>query len=137
MTRRRLLAAGGLGALGLGGVAATNLTMLRFLGVLNTRDRRERVQVRVRADGETHLEEYFEVGANSRRQVPCEWPTLGWSYRYGARLDTESEWTEATISGRGDAYRRIWIEEDGLQLTVVYPGDEWEDHANVTPCEML
>lgn len=137
ITRRQLLAAGGIGALGIGGVAAYNLTTLRFLGLWNTRDGSERVQVRVQADGETHLEEFFEVAGNSRSQVPCEWPTLGWSYRYGARLDSESDWTEATISGRGNAYRRIWIQEDGIELTQVFPGADWADQEYVTPCEML
>lgn len=135
ISRRRLLAAGGLGVLGIGGFAAHNLSKLRFLGLQNTRERTERVQVRVMANGKTHLERFFEVDGKSRRQVPCDWPNLGWSYRYGARLDTENEWKEATISGGGNAFRRIWIEEDGIQLTQVIPGDGWAEQEYVTPCE--
>lgn len=115
ISRRRLLRTAGIGSFGvfIGGILIHNPTTLRYLGVWNEREQEERIEVRVMAGGETYVERLFEVAGNTHQQVPCEWPNLGGIYRYGPRLDDEDEWTEATITEGGDAYRRIWIMNRG------------------------
>ena len=139
VTRRRLLAASGLGAFGiaLGAISLYDPTTLRYIGVDNRTDTEQTVEVRVDASGDRVFEREIRVGSHEHTQVPCEWPVPAGRYSVGARLDDGGEWTADSIRDGGNAYRRITIEEGGLEIYSLTPGPDYFDaREDITLCEI-
>lgn len=127
ITRRSLLAAGAIGVLGLSAVSAYNPTTLRYLAIENHTDRRETLDVRVLADGDVVVEQSLTLPEEGYERVPCEWPSRAGTYRYGGRLNDESEWTEGTVSDGGNVLRLIRITDAGLEISRPRPQQDPEE----------
>ncbi len=139
MTRRRLLGAGGLGTFGItiGALSVYNPTTLRYIGLDNRTDSQQVVNVRVDANGDRAFEREISVETKEHTYLPCEWPIPARSYHVSARLAGESEWTERPIRHDGNAYRRISIQDNGIEIYTLWPGDDYfEAREDITLCEI-
>ena len=112
--RRALLKIGGiLGVSAAVGAGATSLPIRRRLHdvlLVNRRDERVRVDVRVAASNERVVESTVDLGVEGVKHLSCEWPRTAWNYELAVRPADSDQWQSVTVSDGGRICEKIPIE---------------------------